>query len=309
MGEKQMNKREELSELIKKFNKNSIDTMIQICNMLKINEVQCINLDKQGGKVSYEINSEALKQYTNDKYIDYFFARFKSEGDKEYIISLFYKDFDGNTGNIHVLPGIVQLWKIIDSNFIGEDLYYSFPNSKATSCYTETVEWSSGKRSDYKKEYWKPLISYSVAGMKSCQLFEEDDLKDIINNAYVTSKKCYIDLRNTMRECVNAELEQQNVKINYVNGTGKNLIFTWSKEYFENCSKYYFLCAYKHIKTDYGWFIRYDGNSTLYQVKYKYNLKKGGYNSGPNKLDGNKFFINYTYYKGDVKKLTMLESI
>lgn len=303
--------REELSKLIEKFNKNSIGTMIQICEILKINEIQRIDLDKQGEKVSYEINSEALKQYTNDKYIDYFFARFKSKGDKEYIISLFYKDFDGNTGNIHVLPGIVQLWKVIDSSFIGEDLCYSFPNCKKTVCYTETIEWSSGKRSDYKKEYWKPLISYSVEEMKSCQFFEENNLedieennlKDIINNAYTISKKCYIELRNKMIECINTELEQQNVEITMVKGTGKNLIFAWSKEYFESCLKHYFLCAYKHIKTDYGWFIKYDGNSTLYQVKS--NLEKGG----PSKLEGDKFFIDYTYYEGDIKKLTLFKII
>ena len=266
--------REELSKLIEKFNKNSIGTMIQICEILKINEIQRIDLDKQGEKVSYEINSEALKQYTNDKYIDYFFARFKSKGDKEYIISLFYKDFDGNTGNIHVLPGIVQLWKVIDSSFVGEDLCYSFPTCKKTVCYTETI-----------------------------QFFEEDNLKDIINTAYTISKKCYIELRNKMIECINTELEQQNVEITMVKGTGKNLIFAWSKEYFESCSKHYFLCAYKHIKTDYGWFIKYDGNSTLYQVKS--NLEKGG----PSRLEGDKFFIDYTYYEGDIKKLTMFKII
>ena len=56
-----------------------------------------------------------LNGYVEDdnKWINYYWIEFIKDGE-EYKFSLFYKDFDIGSGNVHVLPGAIQLWKKMD---------------------------------------------------------------------------------------------------------------------------------------------------------------------------------------------------
>lgn len=50
------------------------------------------------------------KMEVHSDYLDYFWVEFKYKNGN-YKISMFYKDFDCETENIHVLPGAIQFWK------------------------------------------------------------------------------------------------------------------------------------------------------------------------------------------------------
>lgn len=80
---------------IKSFNSNIRKKLFQIINNLKFKN----NLKIEYYSLSFSESS-----------LDYYWAEFKY-GDTQYKVSMFYKDFDTSTGNIHVLPGAVQIWK------------------------------------------------------------------------------------------------------------------------------------------------------------------------------------------------------
>lgn len=82
-----------------------------------------------GEKVNLELGHNDKLVYTNkyrnrieeereNDFLNYYWIEFgiKEESIVKYKISLFYKDFDSNTGNIHVLPGALQCWKYVNEN-------------------------------------------------------------------------------------------------------------------------------------------------------------------------------------------------
>ena len=65
---------------------------------------------KQKGTRIYKLNEfEEIKKEKN-KWVNYYWIEFE-KNEVKYKFSLLYKDFDRKSGNIHVLPGAVQLWK------------------------------------------------------------------------------------------------------------------------------------------------------------------------------------------------------
>lgn len=62
----------------------------------------------ENGKTA--IISKVEEFYYPHDYIAYYWAEFKKDGN-DYRLTMFFKDFDHGTGNIHVLPGLFQLWK------------------------------------------------------------------------------------------------------------------------------------------------------------------------------------------------------
>ncbi len=61
----------------------------------------------ENGKTA--IISKVEEFYYPHDYIAYYWAEFKKDGN-DYRLTMFFKDFDHGTGNIHVLPGLFQLW-------------------------------------------------------------------------------------------------------------------------------------------------------------------------------------------------------
>lgn len=88
------------------------------------------------------------------EYLGYYWAEYENEYGM-YKLCMFYKDFDHASGNIHVLPGWIQLWKKCckSSKFF-------FINQNESSIYKKIKKtYGSGTISTYCEEGWKPVWS------------------------------------------------------------------------------------------------------------------------------------------------------
>ncbi len=75
------------------------------------------------------------KDFSNE-YLDYFWAEFnmgENQDEKTYKIAMFFKDFDHQTGNIHVLPGMLQFWEKVDYSKSSEKYNYFVVEKGKTS--------------------------------------------------------------------------------------------------------------------------------------------------------------------------------
>ena len=51
-----------------------------------------------------------LEDKEKHDYLNYYWCEYQIENE-QFKITMFYKDFDCGSGNIHVLPGAIQVWK------------------------------------------------------------------------------------------------------------------------------------------------------------------------------------------------------
>lgn len=230
------------------------------------------------------------KNYTcSSEYLEYFWVEFKYAG-KNYVVSLFYRDFDCERGDIHVMPGVLQVWE--KTPYIeGEE--YKFPSGSQIEAYTQTVNVSNSK-----KIVWEPLIGYGKTPKRFvwAPFMDLNRLSEFIFGSIKTPKSeiSVSDEENNKQEenlgklqtYIDALPNSEGVYKKPTRGNYKYL-YRWTKNYkFQenNC----FISPYKHINTDYGYFIRFDGKPTAYMIKHA-----GEY---PNKLQESKFVINYEYF-------------
>lgn len=80
----------------------------------KCEQVHCYMLD-WNGESNYKESRfqkviEESESYLQCSKLDYYWIEFQYQN-KNYKISAFYKDYDRSTGNIHILPGPIQLWE------------------------------------------------------------------------------------------------------------------------------------------------------------------------------------------------------
>lgn len=67
-------------------------------------------IEESNVKEIENLNKTQLKM-VGENYIEYYWITFHLNGMDEYKIAMFHKDFDHATGNLHVLPGAIQIWK------------------------------------------------------------------------------------------------------------------------------------------------------------------------------------------------------
>lgn len=137
--------------------------------------------------------------------IDYYWVEFEDNNQK-LKISAFYKDFDASTGNIHVIPGVLQLWKFseeeIDSLFysrlkktknanvktIREKIYYKdvFLNNKGFNGYTI---WEGEDIKDSQSYFEKMNLNFVIDSKYSCILqssLEKPKISEYIINELIS---------------------------------------------------------------------------------------------------------------------------
>lgn len=97
--------------------------LILLTGMYKLSWVtgEKVNIElSQDDKLVYENKcGKRIEEESENNFLNYYWIEFgikDLESIIKYKISLFYKDFDSNTGNIHVLPGALQCWKYINNN-------------------------------------------------------------------------------------------------------------------------------------------------------------------------------------------------
>lgn len=245
-----------------KFNTESLESLEKHCkgNEIKgkiykyiFSELSDINLN---GKIEQydEQNNEVGKEY-----LEYYWI--KSDDGKR-IVTAFYKDFDPKTGNIHVLPGIIQEW----DESIKDSTPYNYPYLK------------NGKNVKYREKFegkiYEPKLKEEDVQEDVQEVFKQYDLeiyKDIINNRLKDDTK---------------------LTVNYT-GPKKGMykfLYKWTENMYESAGNQYFICPYKHVETEMGILVLFDGKPRAYQIKDDDSKQ-------PNKKENDKFVIDYSYCK------------
>lgn len=266
----------------------------------------------------------SMSKYHNcsEDYLEYYWVEFMYNG-KEFVVSLFYRDFDLENGDIHVIPGALQVWEKEDNT---GGVVFMFPNkSKGTKPYMQAV-----KQSSQKQLIWKPLIDCDDTRHKQFIMAPYFDVSKLRTIIYLLISGCNLkievinyeesnvgcevkvsdneaklhknndsdeELKNLSYYLVEVADEEMMKKFKIEKGAYKVLsstykyLYRWTHKTYNFYGSKYFICPYKHINTDYGYFIRFDGTPTAYQVNYD---KGTGF---PNKLNEktNCFEIGYDY--------------
>lgn len=169
-----------MSEIIRDFNTSMYEGLKIIVNKGKENGLienpfyyrAYYNLEKDKFEVSKPtkrgFNKDYIEKFSND-YIEYFWVEF-SLGEKLYKISMFFKDFDHETGNIHILPGMIQFWeKKHDINHEKDEYFVVFNGYTSKEKSTPYCNHKGG--TIFCEEEWVPC-AYNVC--EETQKFAKD---------------------------------------------------------------------------------------------------------------------------------------
>lgn len=160
-------------KVILAFNKKQKDTLQEIIKGLSE------NIYNKKYKVGYfTIKGDELEVVEWEKehhhYLNYYWCEYQ-KGDGMYRITMFYKDFDSGSGNIHVLPGAIQLWERMKGC---EDKKLSFCEKELRQCNRDkygNLNYKMKGGSPYCEYEWKPFFSKPI-------FWNKDNLKTVIDN-------------------------------------------------------------------------------------------------------------------------------
>ena len=113
---------EEKKKVIQAFNEKCYENLKDIMKELGAGvktSIYCLSFDVDGSKITPIITEGQNINKHSENFLAYYWAEFKKEKE-EYRLTMFFKDFDHGTGNIHVLPGLFQFWIKKDS---GDDYF------------------------------------------------------------------------------------------------------------------------------------------------------------------------------------------
>lgn len=311
---------ENANETIGNFNENvkkMLFTLVDFgikSNMICENSVQFFYLDLEkynsddksvkGGEVKCRVmKKEKNEGQKENEYLNYYWAEYKY-GNEDYRLCMYYKDFDHGTGNIHINPGYVQLWKKNNGNEKPFSIYLSESSEGKRKCKKkEKYGYDGGQL--YSEEGWIPIgaeqkESYTCStyaiwrediGEKiedsneiekraeefwKCNWYGNDQGQPIEWMQSKYGNKFY----GNLKEKIYSELPKgKQTK----NGTGTYYLYQWD----EGDGKYMY-AFYKMIYVEgCGFFYIFDNK------KHKYNTSKN--DKGPNYYDDEqkKWIINY----------------
>ena len=254
---KKVDDEDKWQEFCEDFNKESLKSLEKYCKEKKIEGKiykytfgELSDINLNGKIEHYD----KLKKGVSNEYLEYYWIK---SNDGKCIVTAFYKDFDPLRGDIHVLPGIIQEW---DANIKNPSPYdYPYLANGKSGKYREMFEGKiyEPKNEPNEAEVQKVLEKY----------------ESIYDN--IVTKR----LKDNTKE-----------KIEYTGkGRGKyRYLYKWTKMY-KKGEEQYFICPYKHVETEMGILILFDGKPRAYKIKYD--------NKYPNKKENDKFVIDYSYCK------------
>lgn len=240
-----------------------LEDIIEIASNGKMNNPQKYILNFATKKVE-KLNKE---EYDNNC-INYYWVEFQYKEEK-YKISMFYKDFDHNTGNIHILPGAIQFWKktYCSTKSICEKELYNYKKIISTYCEcrwaplcTNPIFWDTKNIGEMSRLVW--------------QAFEE------VNPSEIYDKKIYSnEFYRSVNNYFSSKLPKEEGK-REIGHYQKYSIIRWVKK-----NEKQFVCCYKIEEfSGYGYFTKYDGNRYEYTAPQK---------DGPNCFKNGKWELNY----------------
>ncbi len=247
---------------------------------------------------------EYYKHCIEDEYLGYYWFEFKIN-ENEYRITMYVKDFDEGSGNIHVLPGMIQIW--IKSKCIQEDNKgISIKQNSTTKTYGNKKERSrdsykcSGGHS-YMEGDWVPVIASSTSELACCwnaatniETIETYDsmakdfwLKNKENisigfEGLCPGKKAQILYGD--KDSVNQLYKKKLSEGELVSGKATYILYKWI-----NCDNNEMKALYKHVwvQDENAYFIVFDGEEHI--------LSTASNDKGPNYLCNGEWNINYDY--------------
>ncbi len=197
-------------------------------------------------------------------WLNYYWAEYTNIKDSiKYRVTMFYKDFDHGSGNIHVLPGAIQVWKkhsqciSEDNGFCGKEL--SEYNTKREG----GISYSMIGGKPYCEYGWEPLL-------KSAVFLNEDILNELIDYIKKDKVQCYSNSICSNKFYKDVKGYSQNGRCGHYK---KYSIFRFS-----GCTLYYKTVLIQGI----GYFTKFDGEKV--EFKRGNNVNE----CGPNYVDETK---------------------
>ena len=186
---------------IEDFNKAVYQKMVQIYesnlkNNLDVTEINTykIVVEKEAIKQQQIDDIEAFKNYCSE-YLEYYWIEFSIK-DKEYKISMYYKDFDFSTGNIHVLPGAIQIWKKVCCS--------------KDSIHSSALRCKNNEIRPFIEKGWEPILRKPLFWKTENSI----DIWGIINEGNIDYPNIYSNqFYERVRECL-----YQNIRFTYPEG-------------------------------------------------------------------------------------------
>lgn len=253
--------------------------------------------------------NEWIKYYNHcikDEYLGYYWFEFKIN-ENEYRITMYVKDFDEGSGNIHVLPGMIQIW--IKSKCIQEsNKDISIKQNSTTKTYGNKKERSRDSyRCDGGHSYlegdWIPVIPSKTGKLACCwnaltniEIYDSMAKVFWLNNQENISigfeglcpgknaRILYGDI-NSVNKLYKKELVSEKLsKCKLVSGKETYILYKWI-----NCDIEKMKAFYKHVwvQDENAYFIVFDGEEHI--------LSTASNDKGPNYICKGEWNINYDY--------------
>ena len=192
---------------INKRNIENLETLIQIRQ--KIKEIRKNNIEE------IEETGELYKFYC-----------FRI--DKVYRVSMYYTDFDHSSGNIHRIPGYLQVWRACSKDKL-DDCFKYFKGGGTSACYEV-----------YKGQCWSPCIDRAITVEPNLLNEVVQNVQNLIQDREVSFKNfgmCTLSqegLFTQKRKCIVCQIKQllgreklSSLKITKQNGRNKYKDIQW----------------------------------------------------------------------------------
>lgn len=235
----------------------------------------------------------------NDTFLGYYWFEYCKNSEK-YRLTMFVKDFDEYSGNIHVMPGMLQFWRFLEEKQDLEKIF-SINEHECTKIYRNKTKrqrenYRCGGGINYQEGNWVPLNIGNTASNKCCwDINANNSLYDsIIYNFWeeYNLKKNVIEIQGL---CVgkNASILYGNetqrlyakcISDSVSSGRGTYILYKWKNEDSDKM-----IAFYRHVwlEKEQAYFVIFDGEENILSIK---NNEKG-----PNYLIDGKWRINYLY--------------
>lgn len=324
-----------MNEEIKKLNKRNalyLNAVIRGINQSKktnlVSDIKYYRLsfgNQNEQKLDFECTAsfsveETTIEFTGEQpsdFLSYYWVTFLFDNKTEYKIAMFYKDFDHVSGNIHVLPGLVQIFiKCNQDNYIDSFILGAERSSDISRDYRfETPgDRCNGGRA-YCEGSWRPCLGSSLLTRDCFTIFRDEkcaeyfgrelmnNQENLSNNDFY-SKYCsrsveapLLHTKELIKEIYPVEIlyeKLKNAKIGYGSGTYK--LFRWLDIIKKGNSFYVannaeatiisplYSIVYIQDESAEGFYCVF-GRNQKYKM-YEYNEKKTSPNTVSGNLDG-----------------------
>ena len=287
-----------------KANENLNGIVLKKLDYLQYPKKLSVDKMKMGEKWNENIWTKFYDKCCKDEYLGYYWFEFKIHSD-EYRITMFVKDFDEGAGNIHTLPGMVQiLHKYQEKESMDEKnpvirvkknettrVLYKIKKERKRGSYKSIggINFQEGKWIPlFKENTAKSLCVWDISAnieiyesmissfWKKNQNLIKTDIKGLCagKNAYMLYGD-YSDINF---------LYKNNEKVGKAKKRGRStyILYKWDDK--EDCEMYAY---YKHmwVENEEAYFVVFDGENHIYSTEK--NM------CGPNYIDDKKWIISY----------------